>query len=630
MRFTRRQLLQSGAILAATPFAEFLTGASEVTAAQPPAPDLVWRHGLSLFGDLKYPAEFTKFDYVNPAAPKTGTVRLMQTGTFDNFNPVISGVKGALAAGTDLVFETLTKPSLDEEAGAYGLLAQSFAYPDDRSWVIYRLRPSARWHDGKPVTPDDVIFSFAALKQNSPMYRGYYRHVVTLEKVGEHDVKFTFDGAGNRELPMIVGEFPVLPKHWWAGTDGQGRQRDITATMLEAPLGSGPYRVKEFDAGRSILLERVPDYWGANVPVRVGQNNFAQVHYDYSRDETVSLEAFKGDQFDWIIEPSANRWHTGYDFPAVQDGRVIKETFPTASLGLMQGYAFNLRRPLFADVRLRRAFNYAYDFEEQNRQLSFGDYQRDNSYFDGTELASSGLPQGKELELLEALRDKVPPEVFTTPYKNPVGGSAEAMRNNLRDASRLLKEAGFEIRDRKLVGRDGKPVSVEFLIQDPGDERGLGFYKPNLERLGIASTIRLVDSVQYQNRLRSFDFDIVTTSWPQSISPGNEQRDFFSSQAADIAGSRNRPGIKNPAVDTLIDRIIFAKDRDELIAACRAMDRVLLWNFYVVPQFDIPYERYARWDRFSHPDPLPKYGISAFPDIWWWDADKAAKTGKRS
>ena len=630
MRITRRQLLQSGAILAATPFVELATGASEVAAAQPPAPDLVWRHGLSLFGDLKYPAEFTRFDYVNPDAPKTGMVRLMQTGTFDNFNPVISGVKGSLAAGYNLIFESLTKPSLDEVSSAYGLLAQSFTYPDDRSWVIYRLRPSARWHDGKPVTPDDVIFSFAALKQNSPFYRGYYRHVVTLEKVGEHDVKFTFDGAGNRELPMIVGEFPVLPKHWWAGTDGQGRQRDITATLLEAPLGSGPYRVKEFDAGRSILLERVPEYWGANVPVRVGQSNFAQVHYDYSRDETVSLEAFKGDQFDWIVEPSANRWHTGYDFPAVKDGRVIKETFPTSSLGMMQGYAFNLRRPLFADVRLRRAFNYAYDFEEQNRQLSFGDYRRDNSYFDGTELASSGLPEGKELELLETLRDKVPPEVFTTPYKNPVGGSAEAMRSNLREAARLLKEAGFEIRDRKLVGRDGKPVSVEFLIQDPGEERGIGFYKPNLDRLGIASTIRLVDSVQYQNRVRSFDFDIVTTSWPQSISPGNEQRDFFSSQAADIPGSRNRPGIKNPAVDALIDRIIFAKDREDLVAACRAMDRVLLWNFYVVPQFDIPYERYARWDRFSHPDPLPKYGISAFPDIWWWDADKAAKTGKRS
>jgi microcin C transport system substrate-binding protein len=622
--------LQSSAALAVTPFVDLARGASDVAAGQQLPSNLVWRHGLSLFGDLKYPAEFTRFDYVNPDAPKTGQVRLMETGTFDNFNPVISGVKGSLAGGIDLIFETLTARSLDEESSAYGLLAESFAYPDDRSWVVYRLRSSAHWHDGKPVTPDDVIFSFAALKQNSPMYRGYYRHVVTLEKVGEHAVKFTFDGAGNRELPIIVGEFPVLPKHWWAGMDAQGRQRDITATLLEAPLGSGPYRVKEFTAGRSILLELVPDYWGASIAVRIGLNNFAQVRYDYSRDETVSLEAFKGDQFDWISERSANRWNTAYDFPAVRDGRVIKEKFPTPSLGRMQGYAFNLRRPLFSDVRLRRAFNYAYDFEEQNRQLSFGEYQRDNSYFDGTELASSGLPEGKELEILETVRDKVPAEIFTVPYKNPVGGSAEAMRSNLRDAARLLKEAGFEIRDRKLIGRDGKPVTVEFLIQDPNDERGLGFYKPNLERLGIASTIRLVDSVQYQNRLRNFDFDIVTAGWAQSISPGNEQRDFFSSQAADIPGSRNIPGIKNPAVDALIERIIFANDRAELVAACKAMDRVLLWNFYVVPQFDIPYERYARWDRFSHPDPLPKYGISGFPDIWWWDAEKAAKTGKRA
>lgn len=630
MRISRRQLLQSGAALAASPVVDLARGASEVAAGQSLPPNLVWRHGLSLFGDLKYPAEFTRFNYVNPDAPKTGQVRLMQTGTFDNFNPVISGVKGSLAGGIDLIFESLTARSLDEESSAYGLLAESFAYPDDRSWVIYRLRPSARWHDGKPVTPDDVIFSFAALKQNSPMYRGYYRHVVTLEKAGDHEVKFTFDGAGNRELPIIVGEFPVLPKHWWAAMDAQGRQRDITATLLEAPLGSGPYRVKEFTAGRSILLERVPEYWGANIAVRVGLNNFAQVRYDYSRDETVSLEAFKGDQFDWISERSANRWNTAYDFPAVRDGRVIKEKFPTPSVGRMQGYAFNLRRPLFADVRLRRAFNYAYDFEELNRQLSFGDYQRDNSYFDGTELASSGLPEGKELEILQTMRDKLPPEVFTTPYKNPVGGSAEAMRGNLREAARLLKEAGFEIRDRKLIGRDGKPVNVEFLIQDPSEERGLGFYKPNLERLGIASTIRLVDSVQYQNRLRNFDFDIVTAGWSQSISPGNEQRDYFSSQAADVPGSRNLPGIKNPAVDALIERIIFANDRAELVAACKAMDRVLLWNFYVVPQFDIPYERYARWDRFSRPDPLPKYGISGFPDIWWWDADKAAKTGKRA
>jgi microcin C transport system substrate-binding protein len=476
-----------------------------------------------------------------------------------------------------------------------------------------------------------VIFPFEAFKQNSPMYRGYYRHVVKAEQVGERDIKFTFDGPGNRELPMIVGEFLVLPKHWWTGVDAQGNQRDITATTQEIPLGSGPYRIKEFAASRTVVLERVPDYWGKDIPVAVGTNNFDQIRYEFFRDDTVSREAFKGDQVDWIEEASANRWNTAYDFPAVSDGRVLKDKFPISSIGRMQGYAFNLRRPQFADVRLRRAFNYAYDFEQQNHLLSYDEYKRDSGYFDGiAELSASGVPEGLELQILEPLRDKVPPEVFTTPYQNPVGGNADNMRSNLREASRLLKDAGYEIRGGKLLGRDGQPVSFEFLIQDPSEERGLGFFKPNLEKLGITATIRLVDSVQYQNRVRSFDFDIITSGWVQSISPGNEQRDFFSSQAADIAGSRNRAGIKNPAVDALIDRIIFANSRAELAAACRAMDRVLLWNFYLVPQFTIPYERVAHWDRFSHPEPLPKYGIAAFPTIWWWDADKAAKTGKRA
>jgi len=628
LKISRRRLLQSGATLAAMP--GLVAGQAIAAADVQTTTDQVWRHGVSLFGDLKYPPDFKRFDYVNPDAPKTGVARLTQTGTFDNFNLVVDGVKGSLPAGMDLLYESLTTRAMDEIESAYGLLAESFSYPDDRTSVIYRLRPSPRWHDGRPVTPDDVIFSFEVLKQNSPLYRGYYRHVTKLEKIGERDIKFTFDGAGNRELPVIVGEFPVLPKHWWTAADAQGKPRDVTATTLEIPLGSGPYRIKEFVAGRTVVFERVADHWGANIPTVVGMNNFDQIHYEFFRDETVSREAFKGDQFDWIQESSANRWHTAYDFPAVQDDRVVKDKFPTTSIGLMQGYAFNLRRPRFADVALRRAFNSAYDFEAMNHELSFDEYQRDSSYFDGTELACSGLPQGRELEILDTLRDKVPPEVFTTPYKNSVGGSPEAMRSNLREASQLLKNAGYQLRDGKLIDRDGQGVGVELLIQDQGDERGVGFFKPNLEKLGIAMTLRLVDSVQYQNRVRSFDFDMVTALWPQSISPGNEQRDFFGSQAADIPGSRNRPGIKNPAVDALIDRIIFARDRDELVAACQAMDRVLLWNFYVVPQFDIPYERVARWDRFSHIDPLPKYGISGFPTIWWWDAAKAAKTGKRA
>jgi microcin C transport system substrate-binding protein len=525
----------------------------------------------------------------------------------------------------------LTTRSLDEPLTGYGLLAEAAAYPADFSYAIYRLRASARWHDGKPVTPEDAVFSFNALKKHSPMYSAYYQHIVKCEKLGDREIKFTFDSPGNRELPSIAGELPVMPRHWWEGTDAEGKTRDVSATTLEIPLGSGPYRIKEFVAGRSVVLERVPDYWGKDLPVNIGQNNFEHLRYEFFRDDTVGREAFKADQLDWFQERSGKQWSTAYDFPAVTDKRVIKEKFQDSSSGRMQGFALNLRRPLFADVRLRQAFNYAYDWETSDRLLSNGEYHRDGSYFDGIpDFMATGLPEGQELQILETVRDKVPAELFTTPYKNPVGGSEEASRSNLREAARLLKQAGFDNRDRRLVDPKGQSVSVEFLTTDEGDERGILFYKPYLERLGMTVNVRRVDSVQYQNRLRNFDFDIVTTGWGQSLSPGNEQRDFFGSAAADRPGSRNLCGIKNPAVDALIDRIIFAKNRAELVASCKALDRVLLWNCYVVPQFAAGFDRAARWDRFSHPQPLPKYGVTAFPTVWWWDAEKAAKTGKRA
>jgi len=632
LAITRRHLLQGGVIAAVAPALAIEAGLPAIAQAQAQsAAEPQWRHALSLFGDIKYPAGFKRFDYVNPDAPKGGAVRQLEIGTFDNFNVVVEGVKGSIANGVSLIYQTLASQSLDEVSTAYGLLAESMSHPEDRSYVIYRLRAEARWHDGKPVTPDDVVFSFDAFKKNSPMYSAYYRHVTKCEQVGERDVKFVFDGPGNRELPLITGELMVLPKHWWEGTDPQGRKRDITATTLEIPLGSGPYRIKEFVAARSVVLERFADYWGKDFPHGVGQHNFDQIRYEFFRDDTVAREAFKADALDWILERSAKEWSVAYDFPAVREKRVIKEKFPVRSSGRMQGWAFNLRRPLFQDVRLRRAFNYAFDFEEMNRQLSTGEYSRDNSYFEGIpEFMATGLPEGQELQILESLRDKVPPEAFTTPYQNPVGGNPENVRGNLREATRLLKEAGFEIKDRKLVDSKGQPVSVELLSRDPGDERIALFYKPSLERLGITASVRTVDDVQYQNRIRSFDFDLTTAVWGQSLSPGNEQRDMFGSQVADRPGSRNLPGIKNPAIDALIDRIIFAKDRAELVATCKAMDRVLLWNFYVVPQFTYGFQRYARWDRFSHPEPLPQYGVSGFPTLWWFDADKAAKIGKRS
>ena len=630
LAITRRHLLQTGAVAALTPMMGMAAGIPVISSAQADSgSEPAWRHALSLFGDIKYPAGFQRFDYVNPDAPKAGTARIISLGTFDNFNVAVMGVKGSIAPAAIMIYETLMSRSQDEIATEYGLLAESAAHPDDFSWVIYRLRKEARWHDGKPVTPEDVIFSMETLKKQSPFYSSYYRHVVKVEKSGERDIKFTFDTPGNRELPHIVGELLVLPKHYWEGTDSQGRKRDVSSTTLEKPLGSGAYRIADFVAGRSVRLERVKDYWGAKLPVQIGQNNFDELRFEFFRDNVVALEAFKADQADWITENSAKQWATAYDFPAVTEKRVVRQEFPINDSGRMQGFVLNLRRDQFKDARLRRAFNFAFDFEEMNKQLFYGQYKRIDSYFYGTELASSGLPEGQELEILNTVRDKVPPELFTTAYTNPVGGNPEAVRSNLREATRLLKEAGFEVRERKLVDPSGKPVNVEILVQDPSSERIALFFKPSLERIGVTASIRVVDDVQYENRIRSFDFDIITDVWGESLSPGNEQREFWGSQAADQQGSKNTIGIKNPAVDALIEKIIFAKDRAGLVAATRALDRVLLWNFYVVPQFSYPYARYALWDRFGHAE-LPKYARSGLPSLWWYDADKANRIGKRS
>ena len=594
------------------------------------AQDKVWRHGLSLFGDLKYPAGFKQFDYVNAAAPKGGAVREIAIGTYDNFNIVVAGVKGTLATGITLLYETLLVSSLDEVSTEYGLLADAVSHPDDFSSATYRLRAEAKWHDGKPITPQDVIFSFNAFKKYSPQLAAYYRHVAKLEQTGDREVTFTFDAPGNRELPQIVGQLHVLPQHWWEGTDKNGNKRDISATTLDPPLGSGPYRIKDFSPGRHIVFERVTDHWSKDLNVNVGRDNFHELRFEYFRDTTVALEAFKADTVDWRTENSAKNWATAYDFAAVNEKQVIKEEFPINNQGGMQGFAFNIRRPKFQDPRVRLAFNYAFDFEEMNKQIFFGQYKRIASYFEGTELASSGIPAGRELEILETVRDKVPPELFTTAYSNPVGGNPQAVRGNLREALRLFKEAGYEVRNEKLVnGKTGEPFAFEFLADDPSFERVFLFYKPSLDRLGVTVSVRTVDDAQYQNRLRNWDFDIITNSWGESLSPGNEQRGFWGSQAADQPGSYNLIGIKNPAVDAMIDQVIFAKSRDDLVAATHALDRVLLWNHYVVPQWTYGKVRSARWDRFGHPDPMPKYGASAFPTVWWWDAEKAAKTGSR-
>jgi microcin C transport system substrate-binding protein len=628
MNLSRRSILRNAAAALATPALE---GLGTGHAAAQGTPERKWRHGLSLFGEPHYPADFKHFDYVNPAAPKGGSVRQIAFGTFDNFNQVIAGVKGNLAQGLELFSEALTSGAMDEVSTEYGLLAEVVSYPNDYSSVTYRVRANARWHDGEPVIAEDVVYSFDVFKKNSPQLAAYYRHVTKAEKTGTREVTFTFDGPGNRELPQIVGQLPVLPKHWWEGTDKSGKKRDVTQTTLEPPLGSGPYRLREFAPGRSIVYEKVADYWGKDLNINVGANNFQEVRYEYYRDSTVALEGFKGDQVDWRTESSAKNWATAYDFPAVRDGRVIKEEFPIRNLGIMQAFAFNIRRDKFKDPRVRRAFNFAFDFDDMNKEIFFGQYKRIASYFSGTELASSGLPEGPELAILQTVKDKVPPELFTAPYTNPTGGSQQAVRDNLREALRLLREAGYEVRDTKLVdGKTNERFTVELLVQEPAFERVMLYYKPALERLGMTISVRTIDSSQYENRMRQWDFDIVVASWGESLSPGNEQRGFWGSQAADIPGSRNLIGIKNPAVDALIDRVIFAKNRDDLVAATRALDRVLLWNYYVVPQWTYPYVRSARWDRFSRPATMPKYGNTAFPTIWWGDADKAAKVPQKS
>lgn len=621
----RRSLLTSAmVVLAGRQFAlpDWISPA-EAQGASP-----VWRHGIAKFGELKYPASFKQFDYVNPSAPKGGAASQVALGTFDNFNMVVAGVKGTLAQGIDLVYDTLLVSALDEVSSVYGLLAEAVSFPDDFSSVTFRLRSEAKWQDGKPVTPDDVIFSFNALKKISPQAGASYRHVVKAEKTGDREITFTFDGPGNRELPQAVGQLAVLPKHWWEGTDKDDRKRSVEETTLEMPLGSGPYKIREFSPAHNLTYERVKNYWGSGLNVNIGRNNFDELRFEYFRDTTVAIEAFKGDLVDWRNENSAKNWATAYDFPAVNEKRVILEEFPINNVGVMQAFAFNLRRNKFKDPRVRLAFNYAFDFEEMNKKIFFGQYKRTASYFEGTELAATGLPTGRELELLETVRDKVPPEVFTKPYSNPVGGDATAVRNNFREALRLFREAGYEVRNQQIVNaKTGEPLEVEFLTNAPLFERVFLFFKPSLERLGITVSVRTVDEAHYENRLRAWDFDIITFAWGESLLPGNEQRGYWGSQAADQPGSDNILGIKNPAVDEMISKIVMAKTRDDLVAAVRALDRILLWNQYVIPQWGYAKLRTARWNRFSRPDPLPKYGMSAFPAVWWWDADKAGRTG---
>lgn len=571
-------------------------------------------HALAMHGTPKYAPDFQHFDYVNPNAPKGGTLRFGVQGTFDSFNPFIP--KGNVGAGAS--FETLLTQSADEPFSEYGLIAESIEMPDDRLWVIFTLRPQARWHDGKPITVEDVIWSFNTLKSKGrPSYRFYYASVAAAEKVGSRRVKFTFAEKGNRELPLIVGELPILPKHYW-------ETRDFEKTTLEPPLGSGPYRITEFEAGRFVTTERVKDYWGKDLPVNRGQNNFDRIRYDYYHDDTSIRIALKAGEIEFRLENQAKAWALDYDVPPVREGWLKKEEVRHFSPTGMQAFAYNTRREIFRDRNVRQALAFAFDFEWTNKNLFFGQYTRTESYFSNSELAATGLPEGKELEILERYRGRIPDEVFATPYRAPSTDGSGWPRENLRQAFALLEEAGWTVGDTRLINvHTGQPFEFEILLVSPAFERIVLPYVRNLKRLGIDARVRLVDQSQYINRLRSFDFDMIVAVWPETESPGNEQRNFWSSAAADLPAGRNYAGIKDPVVDELVELLISAPDRETLVARTRALDRVLLFGYYVVPNWHLQVQRILSWDRFSRPAVTPRSGTSI--DYWWFDPVKVAR-----
>ncbi|MCW9040256.1 MAG: extracellular solute-binding protein, partial [Rhodospirillales bacterium] len=527
-------------------------------AADQPAPV----HGIAMHGDLKYPSDFKHFEYVNPDAPKGGTVRLASIGSFDSLHPFI--IKGESADGIGNIYDSLTVAAADEPFTRYGLLAESMEMPDDRSWIIFNLRPEARWHDGKPVTAEDVIFTFEIQREKgTPQFKFYYKDVTKVEQLDPRRVKFTFKDGKNRELPLIVSEMAILPRHYWEG-------RAFDKTTLEPPLGSGPYKVEELEPGRHITYRRVADYWGRDLPVNRGRDNFDLIRYDYYRDATVVIEAFKAGEFDYRAENSSKAWATAYEIPEIKDGRIVKAEIKHNRPAGMQGFVYNTRRDLFKDRRVREALAYAFDYERSNKTLFYGQYVRTRSFFDNSELAATGLPSQDELALLEPYRSQLPPEVFTTEYQPPVTDGTGRIRDNLRKAVTLLKEAGWHIKDNALVNDKGTPFEFEVMLVSPLFERIVLPFAKNLERLGIKIRVRTVDTAQYIKRLETFDFDVIVFVWGQSLSPGNEQQNFWSSEAADHPGSRNFAGIKDPVIDALVDNLVSAEDRPSLITRTRA------------------------------------------------------------
>ena len=584
------------------------------TAAQA---EIIKTPSVAMHGDTKYTDNFSHLDYTNPDAPKGGILKNSAIGSFDSLNPFIikgSPASGMAFIGQSLVYDSLMEQSYDEPFSMYGLLAETIEHDtEDKSWVAFNLRPQAKWADGKPVTAEDVVWSFNTfMEKGAPFFKAYYGDVTKVEATSPTRVKFTFKHAENAELPLILSQLAILPKHFW--TD-----KDFSSTSLDFPLGSGPYQVEKVDAGRSIRYKRDPDYWGKDLPINKGKFNFDHIEYDYYKDSNVALEAFFAGEYDYRIENTAKLWETGYNATPVKDGRIIKAEIPHQRPQGMQGFIYNMRRPVFQDKKVRQALAYAFDFEWSNKQFAYGGYKRTDSYFENSELAAQeGAPEGRVLEILNGYKDKLPADIFTTRYEPPKTDGKGNPRANLRKAMKLLDEAGYKLgKDGIRVNeKTGKRLTFEIIDSNPLFERWVLPFIANLKKIGVEANFRVLDPAQYQNRMNDFDYDMTIMSIGQSSSPGNEQRDFWASEKADIPGSRNYIGIKDDVIDDLIEKIIQAPSREELVALTRALDRILLNGYYIIPHWHIDYWRIAYWSKLERPEHLSPL-TPAISDTWW-------------
>ncbi len=563
-----------------------------------------------MHGEVKYPEGFDHFDYVNPDAPKGGTLRrAVIANGFDSFNPYVA--RGIAAEGIDTyLYDTLLISSADEPFSVYGLIAESIETPEDRSYVVYNLREEARFHDGEPVTAEDVKFSFELLTtEGHPRFRSYYRDVSKVTVEGPHRVRFDFSSSVNRELPLILGQLAILPSHYW-------KDRTFGENGLNKPVGSGPYRIGKFEAGRNLEYQRVKDYWAKDLGVRKGRFNFDTIGFEYYTDDTVALESFRAGNYDFRVESQAKNWATAYTGDAFETGKINKEAIEHNRPAGMQSFVFNTRRDVFKDPKVRRALAYGFDFQWANKNLFYGQYTRTDSYFENSELASSGLPEGRELEILEPYRDQLPEAVFTEEYQPPSTAGERTMRDNLRDALKLLREAGYAIEDGTMINQaTGEPLAFEIMLFQKTFERVVLPLKNNLKKLGIDVTVRLVDSNQYTQRWRTRNFDMTVGVFPQSDSPGNEQRGYWHSSSADSDATRNLAGVSDPVVDELVEYLINAPTREELVYRTRALDRVLLHHHYVIPNWFLASDRIAYWSFLKRPETVPKDGADV--DNWW-------------